>query len=175
MHELIEHHRRACDGFSRAVRSAAGRWDAPSPCAGWDARAVLEHVIGFHDVLLLEPLGAKPKRPRGAPEGRWSVTVEALMGALEAPGVMDAGRESLLAVLTTDVVVHTWDLAKATGHDVILDVDLSELGLRRAEENQEQLAASGWFAPPVAVADDAAVQDRLLGLFGRDPSWRPPG
>ena len=30
-----------------------GRWDRPSPCADWDARGVVEHVIGFHEVLVL--------------------------------------------------------------------------------------------------------------------------
>jgi len=29
------------------------------------------------------------------------------------------------------------------------------------------------FGPPVSVPDDAPVQDRLLGFFGRDPAWEP--
>jgi uncharacterized protein (TIGR03086 family) len=174
MSEVVAQHGRACDGFGRAVRAASGRWDAPSPCSDWDARGVVEHVIGFHDVLLLKPLDAKPTRPKDDPPARWSVTVEALFAALAAPQVMDAQRESLLGVLTTDVLVHTWDLSRAIGIDVTLDAELCEIGFERAKENQERLAASGMFGPPVAVAGEASIQDRLLGLFGRDPGWTPP-
>jgi uncharacterized protein (TIGR03086 family) len=175
MSKVVEQHRRACDGFSRVVGSASGHWGSPSPCTDWDARGVLEHVIGFHDVLLLKPLGAKPDRPKDDPVRRWSVTVDALFGALSSPAVLDGDRASLLSVLTTEVLVHTWDLAKAAGTDVTLDADLCEMGYQRALANRDRFAASESFVAPIAVADDASVQDKLLGIFGRDPAWSPPG
>jgi uncharacterized protein (TIGR03086 family) len=172
--DVIADHRKACDGFTAAVRSAAGRWNAPSPCTEWDARGVLEHVIGFHDVLLLRPLGAKPRRPKDDPPARWAVTVDALFDALTRPGAVDSQRESLLGVLTTDVLVHTWDLCTAIGVEVALDARLCEIGLVRALSNQTMFEESDMFGPAVAVPDDASVQDRLLGAFGRDPAWSPP-
>jgi uncharacterized protein (TIGR03086 family) len=174
MIEVLEHHRRACEGFTKAVAAASGRWDAPSPCSEWDARGVLEHVIGFHDVLLLKPLGAKPDRSKDDPVARWSATVDALFSALASPGVVDDQRTSLLGVLTTDVVIHTWDLSRATGRDVTLDADLCEIGLERAEANREKFVGSDMFGPPVAVSPDASMQERLLGFFGRDPGWTTP-
>jgi uncharacterized protein (TIGR03086 family) len=174
MSGVVAQHRQACEGFSRAVESAGGRWDAPSPCTGWDARGVLEHVIGFHDELLLKPLNAKPIRPKDDPAARWSLTVEALFSALASPEAMDATRESLLGVLSTDVLVHTWDLSRALGLEVSLDAELCRIGFDRAEANRDRLAASEMFGPPVDVAADASIQDRLLGIFGRDPAWRPP-
>lgn len=54
-----ELHLAVCRRFGSAVRSTDGIWDRSSPCTGWRARDVLEHVIGFHDVLLLRPLGLK--------------------------------------------------------------------------------------------------------------------
>lgn len=171
--DAIADHRQACDGFTAAVRASAGRWDAPSPCTEWNARGVLEHVIGFHDVLLLRPLDAKPQRPKGDPAARWAITVDALFAALSRPGVLDAPRESLLGVLTTDVVVHTWDLCKAIGVDPVLDRRLCQIGLERALANARMFEGSDMFGPPVAVPDDAAVEDRLLGVFGRDPGWSP--
>jgi uncharacterized protein (TIGR03086 family) len=167
-------HRLACDDFTVVVQSVNGRWNAPSPCTEWDARGVLEHVIGFHDVLLLRPLQAKPERPKDDPETRWTLTVEALFAALARPGVLDAQRESLLGVLTTDVVVHTWDLSRAIGLDVTLDQRLCEIGLQRAQAHREQFEASDMFASPVPVPGGASVQDRLVGLFGRDPTWSSP-
>jgi uncharacterized protein (TIGR03086 family) len=174
MTEVVAQHRFACDGFGRAVSAAAGRWGAPSPCSEWDARGVVEHVIGFHDVLLLKPLGAKPTRPKDDPPARWSLTVDALFSALASPGAVDAERESLLGVLTTEVLIHTWDLSRAIGIDVLLDAQLCELGYERVKESQDRLAASEMFAAPVPVALDASAQDRLLALFGRDPGWMPP-
>jgi len=172
--DVIQDHRLACERFTAAVCSAAGRWGAPSPCTEWDARAVLEHVIGFHDVLLLLPLEAKPTRPKDDPEARWTVTVDALFPALSRPGVLDAQRKALLGVLTTDVLVHTWDLGKATGAEVILDARLCQIGLGRALANKAKVEGSDMFGTPVPVEEEADAQDRLLGFLGRDPGWSPP-
>ena len=172
MSDLIANHRRACDGFSEIVSLASGRWNAPSPCTDWDARGVLEHVIGFHDQLLLKPLDAKPERPKDDPQQRWLVTVQAIFDALAKPEALEDNRASPVGVLTTDVLVHTWDLATAVGVEVELEPDLCQIGYARAVENQDRLAASDMFGPPVAVAEDADVQSKLLGIFGRDPRRR---
>jgi uncharacterized protein (TIGR03086 family) len=173
MTDPVQDHHRACEAFSTAVGLADGRWGAPSPCTEWDARGVLEHVIGFHDELLLRPLEAKPERPKDDPQRRWAVTVEAISGALTRPDAMDDGRGSLLDVLATDVLVHTWDLSAAIGVEVILDPELCQIGLDRALAHQKQLEESGMFGPPIAVSEDADLQGRLLAVFGRDPGWRP--
>jgi hypothetical protein len=67
-------HLAVCRRFGEAVRAAQGKWNRRSPCDAWDARGVLEHVIGFHDVLLLRPLNLKPDRPRDDPQLRWEMT-----------------------------------------------------------------------------------------------------
>jgi uncharacterized protein (TIGR03086 family) len=175
MSDVVQDHREACCGFTAVVGAAAGEWSRPTPCAAWDARGVVEHVIGFHDVLVLRPLGAKPARPRDDPETRWTRTVDALFAALDRPGALSAERASLLGVLTTEVLVHTWDLARAISLDVTLDPRLCQLGLDRATANRDTLEGSGMFAPAVSIADDAPVLARLLALFGRDPRWAAPG
>ncbi len=53
--EIAELHLGVCRSFGKTVGSAQGKWDRRSPCDKWDARGVLEHVIGFHDVLVLRP------------------------------------------------------------------------------------------------------------------------
>lgn len=82
-----ELHLAVCRRFGDAVRSADGKWDRLSPCVGWDARAVLEHVIGFHDVLLLRPLGLKPERPRDNTQRRWELTFHRLHEAFGREGL----------------------------------------------------------------------------------------
>jgi hypothetical protein len=61
----------------------------------------------------------------------------------------------------------------AVGVEATLDQRLCQIGLDRAVTNQERRESSDMFAPPVRIAGDAPFQDRLLGIFGRDPSWKP--
>ncbi|MBV8950721.1 MAG: TIGR03086 family protein [Actinobacteria bacterium] len=189
MQPIAEQHLRACRGFGLVVGAGAGRWDWPSPCEAWDARAVLEHVIGFHDVLVLRPLGAKPHRPRDDAPARWHLTYGALATVLarsallerptDIPAIgdnppMQLDLSTLLPMLMQDVLVHTWDLAQAVEVDTRLDPDLCAACYERLPADPDTLAASGTFAAAVVVRPDADVQDRLIGRLGRDPSWRSP-
>jgi uncharacterized protein (TIGR03086 family) len=181
MDELVVGHRAACDGFGRVADAVdAARWANPTPCTEWDARAVVEHVIGFHEFLLLRPLGVRAQRPRDDAAARWRATADALFGALETPGALDDATElpgggessprSMLAALTTDVLVHTWDLAVATGVDAQLDTDLCERALT-ALGARDPGGADQLVGPAVAIADDAPLPDRLVARYGRDPRW----
>ena len=93
--DLVDRHRRACDGFSNiAAQLHHDQWDLPTPCTEWDARAVVEHVIGFHEFLLLRPLGVRAHRPQTDPAARWSATSVAMFAALDTPGTLDRETDS---------------------------------------------------------------------------------
>jgi len=142
---------------------------------------VVEHVIGFHDVLLLRPLGTKPTRPKDDPVVRWGATVPAIQSAMdsaplradEAPGSTDLDLDRLLPMLTAEVLVHTWDLARAIGVDPRLDPGLCEVSCAVLGPNDESLRSSGLFRPPVIVPASADAATRLVALMGRDPQWSP--
>ncbi|HWF70297.1 MAG TPA: maleylpyruvate isomerase family mycothiol-dependent enzyme [Mycobacterium sp.] len=187
---LGERHLAVCRRFGESVRAANGRWDRRSPCDEWDARGVLEHVIGFHDVLLLRPLGLKPDRPRDDPQMRWQLTYGALEKAFE-PGrrgverVVDvpelqghpATRLDASAVmpnLTRDVLVHTWDVARAVGADDRLDDGWCEHFYAALPSDPLALSVSGMFDAPVVASDCTDTQSKLLARLGRNPSWQPP-
>jgi uncharacterized protein (TIGR03086 family) len=185
--DVGEFHLAVCRRFGDAVQSADGKWDRLSPCASWDARAVVEHVIGFHDVLLLRPLGLKPERPRDDPQRRWELTFHALHEALGREGLFERvvqvpavgtnrattlDARKLVPSLTRDVLVHTWDLARAVGADDRLDPGWCAVFVNDLPAEPTALSASGMFAAPVAVDDGADVQSKLLARLGRDPSWR---
>lgn len=131
---------------------------------------MLEHVIGFHDVLLLRPLGLKPDRP-GEPQARWQLTYESLAEALASREVTQLDAYRLMPNLTRDVLVHTWDLARAVGADDRLDPRWCELCYAGLPTDHDALIASGMFNGPVAVGGDADVQAKLLARLGRNPSW----
>ncbi|HWD55122.1 MAG TPA: hypothetical protein VG346_08360 [Acidimicrobiales bacterium] len=170
---LLSDYRVACDAFADAVRAVRGHPDAPTPAPEGSVHGVLDHVFGVHDSLLLEPLGVRPELPDDDPEARWAATVAALFPALERPGTLDR-RALLVGIVTTDVLIHSWDLTRAVGADVPLDPELCQSGYDRALRNKTVLEGSGALGVAVAVPGDATAQDRLLGLFGRNPNWGHP-
>ena len=173
MDDVSALHLAVCRRFGEAVRAANGKWDRPSPCDAWDARGVLEHVIGFHDVLLLLPLGCKPDRPRDDPQARWQLTYDSVAEAVGSDGAAQLDEYRLMPNLTRDVLVHTWDLARAVGADDSLDLAWCELFCAGLPEGARALAASGMFGAPVPVGDETDAQAKLLARLGRNPRWRP--
>jgi uncharacterized protein (TIGR03086 family) len=181
---LVDRHRVACTGFSRvAALVPPEQWTRPTPCTEWDARALVEHVIGFHEFLLLRPLGVRAHRPKSGPAERWAATAQALFGALDSEGTLDratqlpGGGEStpraMLDGLTADVLVHTWDLAKAAGVDPELDADLCE----RAYHGGREAGIGRYtdmYAAEVIVNPDSGIATKLIALHGRDPDWSAP-
>lgn len=175
-------HREACSGFTELVDQVdAARWGWPTPCTEWDARALVEHVIGFHEFLLLRPLEIRAHRRRHGPCARWRATMTAIdeahahLDRLGEPveyfdGVARPPGE-LLGALADDVLVHTWDLARAVGCPDRMDSAQCRRALRNAVAATESRSGSGLFGPPLPVDEAADDQARLLALLGRDPSW----
>ena len=144
---------------------------------------MVEHVIGFHDVLLLRPAGTKPARPKDDPARRWALTVPAILATVDRPAGDDPAAvgepdapdlDRLLPVLTIDVLAHTWDLARAVGVDPQLDPELCQIAYQTVQSNDHRLRASGMFGTAVRVGEDADPPTRLIAFLGRDPTWRPP-
>ncbi|MFC7547349.1 TIGR03086 family metal-binding protein [Plantactinospora sp. GCM10030261] len=164
-----------------------GQFQAPTPCVEWNVRALTNHLLQVASALHL----AGRRRP--VPEELWShdlMTVEwadrfdeesraavvawahpgssngmVQMGAAEMPAPMIA------TMLASDLAIHGWDLARATGQDYHWDGDVAEVTHRFVTEMAEQGRQMGIYATPVPVADTASVFDRALALSGRDPSW----
>lgn len=180
-----ERHRRVAATLTTRVR-ATSDWDAPSPVAGWCARDVVGHLVTWLPGFLAAGGVTLPAGPPvdDDPVAAWEHQADAVQALLDAA---DAGREFVhpmvgampLAVCvdqlyTSDVFMHTWDLARATGQDDRLDPRECEALLAGMEPMEQVLRASGQYGPRVPVDDDAPIQDRLLGFIGRDPAWRRP-
>lgn len=170
---LLGEYRAACDAFAGGLHAVGKRWDAPTPAKEGTAGQVADHVFGSHESLLLRPLDVVPDGTSDERVDRWDAMVNALMPALEHPGVLD-GRELLVGVLATDVLVHSWDLCRAADVAIALDPELCQSSYERALANREVLEEAGAIERHNAVPDDAPIQARLLGLFGRNPDWCYP-
>jgi uncharacterized protein (TIGR03086 family) len=73
-----------------------------------------------------------------------------------------------------DVVVHGWDLARASGQSTELDPVLGQAALDWARANLKPEFRGQAFGPELPVPESAPIYDRLAGFFGRDPG-RPLG
>ena len=186
MTELMALFQRAADGFGRHVHSVAdGQWHDPTPCTDWDVRMLVNHVAV--EQLWVPPLvqgstvadiGSRFDGDQlgDDPVAAWDVAVKAscdafgASGALEATVSLSAGEratDEYCWEMTTDALIHSWDLARGIGADETLDDELVALVYDKTLPIAEHLQESGLFAPPVPVPDDADLQTKLLALFGR--------
>jgi uncharacterized protein (TIGR03086 family) len=169
-------YRDAADRFSATV-DATSDWSAASPCEGWTAADVVDHVVDT-ERQFLEGQGAElGERPTGDPASVWAQHLAAVrpLAADEAFRVREYdgffGRTTVGATLDNfygfDLVVHGWDLGSASGRPTTFtdaDMDAMEQAFVGFGDHAYD---EGVFRRPVEVADDAPRQERLLARMGR--------
>ena len=186
--------RRRADAFEATVAAVPGSdWSRPSPCTEWDARDVVRHVVDMHAVML-HPYGRTPRPaptvdqdPLAALQAARADVQELLddpelaTQVVQSPAGTMPGAAMIDGVISADLVLHRWDLARATGQDDTFEPDeLARMwpGLQQIPDVMRVPGAFGpgvvVFGPEVPVPADAPLQDRALGLLGRDPAWAPP-
>ncbi len=117
-------------------------------------------------------------------DGDWSARLEAdlarLATAWSDPGAWqgethlgspDAVPAAMIGgMVCTELVIHGWDLARATDHKPEWDEEVVAFAYRELVATAEQGREMGLYAPRVAVPETASALDRALGLSGRDPA-----
>jgi uncharacterized protein (TIGR03086 family) len=181
-----ERHREIGRVFTDRVRGTRS-WDAPAPVSGWAARDVVRHLVEWLPPFLAG--GSTVRLPAipsvdDDPVGAWQTHVDAVQALLDDPATADLTLSNphigtfpvdraIDQFYTTDVFMHTWDLARATGQDDRLDPQACALLLAEMEPLEDVIRSSGQYGPSVPVRDDADAQTRMLGFIGRDPHWTP--
>ena len=164
----------------------------PTPCPRYAVRNLLGHLThlaaAFRDAARKD-LGATTGTPRNAAEPDigpdWREELSEVLGALAEAwrdpaawtGTTRAGGLDLPgavagAVAADELVIHGWDLARATGQEYLPDpaaLRASYTFLRAAADDPGR--GGGIFGPVVAVPEGAPLLDRAVGLSGRDPGW----
>ncbi|HXW43369.1 MAG TPA: TIGR03086 family metal-binding protein [Streptosporangiaceae bacterium] len=166
------------------------QWGDPTPCAEWNVRTLVGHLIagryvyrGFLEGVPVAELRAILQRQGEAVGDDAAAACEravrsigeafAVPGALERTvhhTVGDMPGSELLVQLVADCVVHTWDLATAIGADPGLDEELIELACEfyAPRMQKEAIYAYGWFKPPATPLPEGATPlQRLIHLVGR--------
>jgi uncharacterized protein (TIGR03086 family) len=187
--ELLELFQRAQAAFTDRVDAIKpDQWDDES-LPGWTVADLVAHLV--NDALWVPPLLAG--EPYDLIEGRFPDGTDDLLGddpvtgwesaadgALSAFAADDALRHTVhlsrgptpageyILEMTADLVVHSYDLASATGGDTQLDGELVTAALVFAQRLPAD-GVPGMFDPPLDIPPSAPPLVRLLGLFGRRP------
>ncbi|ANS78157.1 hypothetical protein SGUI_0761 [Serinicoccus hydrothermalis] len=173
----------ACDLFERTLAAAPrSRWADPTPCAAWTVRDLVGHVV---QTLVKIPALVRDEPFTREDEPVTGDLVSALAAvagpAREAMSEVDPtrtadtpwGRGTLaqaLAFPVSDLAVHSWDLAHATGQRLQLPGELLAHVVAMCDGVPEEvLRGAAGFAAPVPVPADADDTTTLIAWLGRDP------
>lgn len=181
-------------GLVRTVEEDQLAW--PTPNAGMTVGDILDHVQtlsqAFADAARKNPLGltGPPPQPDASNLGAdWRARIpraldelatawndpSAWAGMTKVGGIEMPGDAAGIVALD-EVVIHGWDVARATGRGYEVETALLEglLGfLNHMAEPDMAAAREGLFGPVVDVPTDAPLLHRVLGLTGRNPAWSP--
>ncbi|MGH9136725.1 MAG: TIGR03086 family metal-binding protein [Acidimicrobiales bacterium] len=160
------------------------QWGDATPNAEWDVRAVVNHVVG--ELLWMPPLlgGATVEDVGGRldgdvlgddPRAAWEAALTAAGEAAAAAdptatvhlSYADVPAGQYVSEVGADVLVHTWDLARAVGADEQLPPTLVAQVAEWFAGVEEAWRAAGAIGDRVPVPDGADDQTRLLAAFGR--------
>lgn len=182
-HDWIALQKRVHREFEQRL-AAVTDWDADTPDTDWNVRDLVTHVIEEQQWVPHLLAGRSIAQAQKDLEPlRDDLLAEWRLYSLAATTAWEASSQESLVKLShdtvtmaeylreqvSDVAIHTWDLARAIGAKEELDGELVEAVWSVFEPQKETLAASGLFAPPVPLAEDAPLQHRLLAVTGRDP------
>jgi uncharacterized protein (TIGR03086 family) len=173
-----------------------GLLGGPTPCRAYTLGDLIHHICGLTPAFTDAANKTTPADATGRAEGDaarlpsdWRTRIPrdldtlaeawrdpaAWTGMTRAGGVDMPGEVAAFVVLD-ELVVHGWDIARASGqpYDVdpgLLEATHSYLVLMLRPENEA--VRREIFGPVVEVPDEAPLLDRVIGLSGRDPAWRP--
>jgi len=155
------------------------RWAAPTPCADWTARDLVGHLVSTSG-MFLGFIGQDP--PEGTsvdddPLGAFTEARDAVQAALDDPASANQEYDGLTGpttfakgvdgFLAADLVIHRWDLARATGQDEGLPVEEVRRVYETLKPMDEQMRQPGAFGPKVEPPAGADEQTQLLCFLGR--------
>lgn len=176
------------------TRTTDGELGRPTPCPAYTLGDLIEHVGGL--ALAFTAAASKDFGPltEGAPAGdaarlepgwraRISRDLAALAAAWRDPAAWDgmtriAGMDAPAAMVgltvADELVVHGWDIARATGRPYGCAPELLDAAHSFLAQFASPDAPAGpdvAFGPSRQVPDSAPLLDRVVALAGRDPGW----
>jgi uncharacterized protein (TIGR03086 family) len=182
MSEIAQRYARLSDAFAAKLAAVPQeRWSSPSPCPEWTARDLARHVVETQGMFLGfvgRQAGDLPSVDED-PLGAWNAVRAGVQAELEDPeraattfeglGGTTKFEDAVDRFLNVDLVVHGWDLARATGlDDGIAPDDLAHVR-RQAESFGDGMRSPGAFGPALEPPPGADEQTQLLASWAVAP------
>lgn len=178
------------DAFDRAAAVVTGvvadiadeQFALPTPCTEWTVRNLLNHLV-TGNLMMVTIVGGTSHPDRTVdrlgrdPKATFATSLEQARAALAQPGLMErtvttplgeSPGSVLLDMRVAELVVHAWDLARATGQSTDIDPDLVGVVHRTWQTRLgDRPRAMTPFEDPQPVPGDATAADRLAAYLGR--------
>lgn len=178
--------------FDRAAAAATAiigkidsdRFGEPTPCDEWTVRDVVNHLTHGNLMAAAAFRGDRPPE-RGVdylgddPPGAFDLSIAGVKTAMSAPGALervvttplgDFPGSFLVHMRVNELIVHSWDLAQATGQSTDIDAELTEAALAQWQERIDRVPRGDMFGPEQPVLPGATAADRLAAFLGRAQS-----
>ncbi|GHI42229.1 TIGR03086 family metal-binding protein [Streptomyces violascens] len=186
-------HRAMTECAAEAARIARGvipgQLAGPTPCGEWDVRALVNHWVlytsyGLEHRALRKPLPDELAARDFTADAGWAeqyaAQLDRAVAAWADPAVWEGefdlggtalGAAHIASMVVKEMVVHGWDVARATGQEVRISEESAAFVLKVVEDNAELYRQYQGFANPVGVPPTATIFERALAASGRDPHW----
>ena len=184
--DVLDAHRSGLRQFDRRVQLIRpGQWHNPTPNAEWDVTALVRHLV-YEQLWVPRLLAGQTIEQIGDafegdilgadPQAAWAEASAAARAALVEPGALDTvvhlsfgdvPAAEYVWQMTTDLVVHGWDLDRAIRADEDMPNDVVTAVLDQVKPTVADGAGSGMFAPPIPVPGCTDDLTELLALLGR--------
>lgn len=176
--EVIQRLTALLTDFDARVQAApADSWGNPAPCDGWTAADVVGHITGNMNGVTAGLTDTEAVAPDTTqPVATWNSSKAALLAAIDSTdlskniagpfGPMPA-EQFIGRFVATDVLVHTWDLARAVGGDEQLDQDAVAQAYSGLKPMDAMIRMPGVFGPKVETPEGAPLQTEFLNFLGR--------
>ncbi|MDJ0344597.1 TIGR03086 family metal-binding protein [Streptomyces sp. H10-C2] len=187
---LYPHLARSAEEAARIARTIKPeQLTAPTPCAEFDARTLINHWVLYtshgleHRALrttLPEELTEHDFTADPAWAEAYAAQLDRALAAWARPEAWEGGIDmggaempaaDIAAMLLLEMVLHGWDVAKAVGQEFRTDEETSAVVLAAVAAQAEMFRQYKGFAEPVEIAATATDFERALALSGRDPDW----
>ena len=164
----------------------ADQLSSTTPCSEWTVQNLITHNIKVSDFVLGTIQGNNTTNPwevgdplpsQGARDAFAAGTTRVLdllksisdLNQIVETTLGPTSIANFIMFPTLDIVIHKWDLAKGTGQDTSLDAGLSEACIGVMQMGAETWRQAGFFGPEVTLPITASIQDKSLGVSGRQP------
>ena len=174
------------DAAPNYAKVTAADLTKPTPCEGWDLRALLNHTLSrlalsakaarlepvdsFADIEI-DHVGDDPadafKRLSGQAVDAWRACDDFTtprvtpMGPIPPEGVLLFGAQ--------DVFIHAWDVATTLGVEPVLSDQMIEVFTNTHRQSVDDATRAAFFAPEIPIGPDANPLDKLVAFLGRQP------